>query len=79
MLPARIIEPLTRFLDEEEGRSALLDACRALQEQTVDIAQLLEWIQAQRNADIERRRQATTALRAALGLTVVPGAVCRGR
>ena len=68
MLPASLIDPLSRYLDEEEGRSALATAAAALKTQAVDMAELLDWVQAQTHADAERRRQASTALRAALGL-----------
>ena len=77
MLPATVIDPLTRFLDEEEGRSALTQACAALGAQAIDMAELLDWVQAQTHADTERRRQALTSLRAALGLRLIPGPVCR--
>lgn len=75
-LPATVIEPLTRYLDEDEERSALDTACAALRTTVVDMPALFDWLQAYA-ADGDRKRRAQAALRAALGLPLIPGAPCR--
>lgn len=75
-LPDAITAPLSRYLDELEERSALNAACEAARQQRFDLATLFDWLQAF-NADAERKQRAQVALRAALGLPLIPGPPCR--
>jgi hypothetical protein len=75
-LPATIVDTLSLYLDEEAGRDALDAACVAAKNTRVDIAALFDWLQ-RYDADNERKRHAQTALRAALGLPLIPGPPCR--
>ena len=73
---AAITEQLERWFDEGE-RAALDEAGRLAAEGPVDIEALLRWIDTVRGPSAEARDLARRALRFALGLRVVPGAVCR--
>lgn len=76
MLPEAITAPLTRYLDEDEARSALDAACAAAHDARFDIAELFDWLQ-RYDADAALKQRAQTALRAALGLPLIPGPPCR--
>lgn len=73
---AAITEQLERWFDEGE-RAALDEAGRLAAAQPVDIDALLHWVDTVRGPGPEARDLARRALRFALGLRVVPGAVCR--
>ena len=75
-LPAPLVETLSAFLEEEAGREALEQARVIVRTQAVDIAELLDWVQ-RYPASPALRAQATTSLRAALGLPLIPGPPCR--
>lgn len=75
-LPEDLIAPLSRYLDEEDGPAALRVAADWAQARPVDIAELFDWLQ-RYPADKARRSRAQIVLRAALGLPLVPGPVCR--
>ena len=75
-MPASLLETLSAFLDEEAGREALDQARTMVQAQAVDIADLLDWVQ-RYPASPALRAQATTSLRSALGLPLIPGPPCR--
>lgn len=76
-IPAELDELLSLYLDEEEdGEGALRRAGEWAGRHPVDIAALLEWVQ-RYPASRERRQRAQVVLRAALGLRLVPGPVCR--
>lgn len=76
-IPTELDELLSLYLDEEEaGEGALRRAGEWAGQNPVDIADLLEWVQ-RYPASRERRQRAQVVLRAALGLRLVPGPVCR--
>ena len=76
-IPAELDELLSLYLDEEEaGEGALRRAGEWASRNPVDIADLLDWVQ-RYPASRERRQRAQVVLRAALGLRLVPGPVCR--
>lgn len=72
---ARVQAELIRFLDDDQY-SGLESACALAKTQTVDIGELLGWVQRYRCAP-ESRARALRALRASLRLPVIPGPVCR--
>lgn len=72
---AAVIALLRAWLDEEDN-DGLDRACALAAAAPVDVGALLDWVRAFR-CDPERRRLALRALRAALRLSTVPGAVCR--
>lgn len=76
MLPTPLTATLALYLDEEADHEALNRACSLASAGAIDVAALFDWLQAYR-CDPARRTQATRALRAALRLPVIPGAVCR--
>ncbi|WP_420464789.1 hypothetical protein [Panacagrimonas sp.] len=75
-LPDALISPLQRYLDEDDDEAALRAAADWARAHTVDIAGLFDWLQ-HYPADKARRSRAQVVLRAALGLPLVPGPVCR--
>lgn len=75
-LPAELTAPLSDYLDEESDEAALRRAGEWARNNPVDIAALLEWVQ-RYPAARERKARAQVVLRAALGLRLVPGPVCR--
>lgn len=76
MLAAELTDPLSTFLDEEEGESVLARACEWASAHPVDIAALLDWVH-RYPAARERKARVEVRLRAALGLPLVAGPVCR--
>jgi hypothetical protein len=76
VLPAPITDALTRYLDEDEARTALDAACSAARDTRFDVAELFDWLQ-RYDADAALKQRANTALRAALGLPLIPGPPCR--
>ncbi len=74
-LPATVTEALMQYLDWDDA-AALDHACALASTQPLEINTLLNWVAAYR-CDPALRAQATRALRSALGLTGLPGAVCR--
>ena len=75
-MPPALVETLSAFLDEESGREALEQARVIVKQQAIDIAALFDWVQ-RYPASAARRAQATTGLRSALGLPLIPGPPCR--
>ncbi len=76
-IPVELEELLSLYLDEEDGgEGALRRAGVWAGQHPVDIADLLDWVQ-RYPASRERRQRAQVVLRAALGMSLVPGAVCR--
>ena len=62
----------------DEGDTKALDAaCALTKSAAVDIARLLQWLDHEAIADDAARDLATRRLRRALGLPMMPGAVCR--
>ncbi len=62
----------------ENGDAASLEqACAAAPASATDIAELLRWLQFDAVAEPEVLDLATRRLRRALGLPMMPGAVCR--
>lgn len=57
--------------------AALNQACIAAKNSATDIAELLRWLQADAIAEPEALDLATRKLRHAMGLQMMPGAVCR--
>lgn len=76
MLPTPITDALTRYLIDDEPRSALDAACDAARSTSFDIAELFDWLQ-RFDADAALKQRANVALRAALGLPLIPGPPCR--
>lgn len=78
-LPAELCELLSLYLDEEEGETALRRAADWTRTHVaeIDMTQLLEWVQFYASATRDRRARAQVVLRAALGLRLVAGPVCR--
>lgn len=70
-----IQELLARYLDDEDA-VALDAACASLRNSNLDMSALLEWM-ARYPADKDLKALAERRVRAALGLSVVGGAVCR--
>ncbi|THD03429.1 hypothetical protein B1810_09225 [Panacagrimonas perspica] len=76
-IPAELDELLSLYLDEEEeGEAALRRAGEWAGKHPLDIADLFDWVQ-RYPASKERRQRAQVVLRAALGMRLVPGPVCR--
>ena len=75
-LAAELTGPLSLYLDEEDDEAALRRVSAWVQSNTVDIAELFDWLQAY-PADKARKSRAQVVLRAALKLPLVPGPVCR--
>jgi hypothetical protein len=71
----RVTAELETFF-EDENRAALDRACKLAKEHPLDIAALLDWVR-DYHADRDAKSLATRSLRAALGLPVIPGPVCR--
>ena len=62
----------------ENGDTALLErACIAAKSSATDIPELLRWLQSDAVAEPEVLDLATRKLRHAMGLQMMPGAVCR--
>ena len=62
----------------EDGDAALLEhACAAAPNSATDIAELLRWLQSDAVAEPEVLDLVTRRMRRALGLPMMPGAVCR--
>lgn len=66
---------LARYLDEDD-RTSLQAACKMLRGARVDMAALLDWLDHHRG-DAERKSLAVRQVRAALGLPLIAGPVCR--
>ena len=75
-LSPELTDLLSLYLDKEEDEAALRRASAWVQSNTVDIAELFDWLQAY-PADKARKSRAQVVLRAALKLPLVPGPVCR--
>lgn len=71
-----ITELIERWFDDGE-RAALDEAGRLAAAGSIDIEALLLWVDTVRGPTPQARDIARRALRFALGLRVVPGAVCR--
>lgn len=78
-LPPELRELLSLYLDEEEDETALRRAADWTRAHVaeIDMAELLAWVQCYASATRDRRARAQVVLRAALGLRLVPGPVCR--
>ncbi|TJY62031.1 hypothetical protein E4T66_07265 [Sinimarinibacterium sp. CAU 1509] len=74
-LPSAVTDALVQYLDWDDA-AALDQACALASTQPLEINALLSWVATYR-CDPALRAQATRSLRAALGLTGLPGAVCR--
>ena len=74
-LPVAIRRDLARYFAQEDA-SALTRACTGLRRGQTDMAALLDWI-GRYPASREARDRAERQVRAALGLPVVGGPVCR--
>ncbi len=77
--PSELRDDLSLYLDEEEGETALRRAADWTRAHVaeIDMTELLEWVQFYASATQDRRARAQVVLRAALGLRLVPGPVCR--
>ena len=62
---------------DEGNRAAFERACALASHTSVDMAELLRWLQEDAIADEEVLTLATRQLRRAMGLQMIPGAVCR--
>jgi len=62
---------------DEGHASALVEACKLASHKSVDMAELLRWLQEDAIAEDEALTIATRKLRLAMGLQMIPGAVCR--
>ena len=62
---------------DENDNAALEQACRLASHQSVDMPELLRWLQKDAIAEEEPLTIATRKLRRAMGLQMIPGAVCR--
>lgn len=74
--PAALTALITPYLDEESGEAALRAAAQWAAANPLDLADLFDWLH-RYPAARERRARAEVVLRAALGLPLVPGPVCR--
>lgn len=74
--PAALTELITPYLDEETAESALRAAAHWAGSNPLDLADLFDWLH-RYPAARERKARAGVVLRAALGLPLVPGPVCR--
>ena len=74
-LPETIRYGLERYLDDDDA-TGLAAACEALRHHRVDMAGLLDWI-AGYPASAESKSLAERRVRAALGLPLIAGPVCR--
>lgn len=62
----------------DEGDASVLDqACQLAAHKSVDMVELLRWLQEDAIAEDEPLTIATRKLRRAMGLQMIPGAVCR--
>ena len=75
-LPTELTEPLSLYLDEEEDEAPLRQAAEWAKNNPLDMAELLDWV-IRYPASRERKARAQVVLRAALGLRLVPGPICR--
>lgn len=77
--PPELHALLCLYLDEEEGEAALQRAADWTRAHVaeIDMTELLEWVRFYATATRDRRARAQVVLRAALGLPLVPGPVCR--
>lgn len=62
---------------DEDSAAALEEACRLAPHKQVDMVELLRWLQEDAIAEDEVLTIATRKLRRAMGLQIIPGAVCR--
>jgi hypothetical protein len=74
-LPSAVTDALVQYLDWNDA-TALDQACILASTQPLQIDALLNWVAAYR-CDPVLRALATRSLRAALGLSGPPGAICR--
>lgn len=73
---AQIMALLEVYFDEDDG-DALDKACELAPHKSVDMPELLRWLQEDAVAEEEALTIATRKLRRAMGLQMIPGAVCR--
>jgi hypothetical protein len=62
---------------DEDNADALDQACQLATHKSVDMVELLRWLQEDAIAEEEPLTIATRKLRRAMGLQMIPGAVCR--
>lgn len=62
---------------DDNNTVALEQACRLASHKSVDMPELLRWLQEDAIAEEEALTIATRKLRRAMGLQMIPGAVCR--
>lgn len=62
---------------EQDSDSALEEACTLASQKPVDMVELLRWLQEDAIAEEQPLAIATRKLRRAMGLQMIPGAVCR--
>lgn len=74
--PTALTELIAPYLDEESGEPALRAAAQWAQANALDLADLFDWLH-RYPAARERKARAEVVLRAAVGLPLVPGPVCR--
>ncbi len=67
---------LEAHFDDNNG-AALDQACQLASHSSVDMVELLRWLQEDAIAEDEPLTLATRRLRRAMGLQMIPGAVCR--
>lgn len=75
-ITSRIKVLLEAHFDDGDA-DALEQACRLAGHQSVDMVELLRWLQEDAIAEDQPLTIATRKLRRAMGLQMIPGAVCR--
>ncbi len=71
------IKALLETYFDEGSPSALSEACKLASHKAVDMVELLRWLQEDAIAEDDQLTIATRKLRLAMGLQMIPGAVCR--
>lgn len=75
-ITAQIKALLEAHFDESDP-SALSEACKLASHRAMDMFELLRWLQEDAIAEEEMLTIATRQIRRAMGLQMIPGAVCQ--
>lgn len=75
-LPGEVAALIESYLDEDSDEDALRSAAAWAKAHPIDLAVLFDWLH-RYPASRERRSRAEVVLRAAVGLPLVAGPVCR--
>jgi hypothetical protein len=71
------IKALLEAYFDESDPAALSEACKLASHRAMDMVELLRWLQEDAIAEDEMLTIATRQIRRAMGLQMIPGAVCQ--